>query len=207
VYVNPGTHIIQLRQGSQILAEQSFLAVASASQRVQISISQDYDTNPGGAIETGNSTPSHTPQPFDSRNREPQSRSILPIIVGASIATASVITAGVLLNGGKNQVKDAQALQTQLQERQPGTQACLNGANAAVCNHLRDMLLSADRRYNWSYAMFGVGGASLLATLTYALWPVFSSQPAERRVQNGQYPAVEFQAGEGTAMLSYRARF
>lgn len=174
VYVNPGTHILQLLHGKEVIAEQSFLAVANAALQVQIGVSRETEPKPAANTEFARASSTSTQVPASSARGEHETRSIVPIYVGAGISVASFIAAGALLSSAKSHMNDAYVLQVQ---SGGGSNACSN-SNAAPCGQLRETLLQADRRYNWSYAMFGVGGTSLVATVTYALWPMFGGNAA-----------------------------
>jgi hypothetical protein len=124
---------------------------------------------------------------------------MVPIYVGAGLSVASFIAAGALLSSAKSHLNDAYALPLQ-------SGSCLNSANAALCGQLHEALVQADRRYNWGYAMFGLGGASLVATVTYALWPLFGGNVASGRVLDGR-ARVELNASPGTATFSFSDQF
>lgn len=207
VYVNPGTHILQLLHGKQVIAEQSFLAVANASFQVQIGAPQEAERTAATAAASDaeparpSAPMSPVASPFSGNERE--TRSLVPVYVGASISVASFIAAGALLSSAKNHMNAAYSL--------PGLSGatrdyCLNSANAAPCGQLRETLAQADRRYNWSYALFGLGGVSLAATVTYALWPLFGAPPESGRALDRR-ARVELHASPGTATISYKAQF
>ena len=206
VYVNPGTHILQLLHGKQVIAEQSFLAVANASLQVQIGVPQEKERNATAASDAEHAEPGATASPVaaPAAAGERKTRSRVPMYVGAGISVASFIAAGALLSSAKSHMNDAHALP--LQSSGSDKNACSNGANAALCGQLHETLVQADRRYNWSYAMFGLGGASLVATVTYALWPLFGGSAAsgaglDRRAR------VELNASPGTTTFSFSGQF
>lgn len=208
VYVNPGTHVVQLRQGNQIVAEQSFLAVASASQQVEVTLPHEPELKPTEqpGVPRARAANDSMPSPFNVHADEDEGRSLVPIFIGGGIGAASFIAAGVLLNSANRHLEDAKALQSRLQAS-AGDHACLNATNGEACSHLHDSLASADRRFNWSYALFGVGGASVLGALTYAIWPVFSGGHAERTHAQRPRVPVQFQLGRGAAILSCQTQF
>jgi hypothetical protein len=206
VFVNPGTHIVQLRHGDQITAEQAFLAVAGASQQVQIGIATERTGKPGFEMASGTtaSQVKALPQPFAHDDSNPHARSAVPIFVGAGVSVGSFVVAGVLLNSANNHLNDARSLQSTLNVG-PGDVECRTPGNAEACQHLRRELQSSDKRFNWSYAMFGLGGASLLATVTYTFWPALMGGP-KGHAQNRALP-IDVRAGADTATITLHAQF
>jgi tetratricopeptide (TPR) repeat protein len=205
VYVNPGTHILQLLRGKQVIAEQSFLAVANASFQVQIGAPQETERSAVAASDAKHAevvaTASPVASPFARSERE--TRSMVPIYVGAGISVASFVAAGALLSSAKSHVNDANSLQRQVGS---ATDACFNSANAELCSQLHENLVQADRRYNWGYAMFGLGGASLVATVTYALWPLFGGKAASGAGLD-RPTRVELNASPGAATFRCSGQF
>jgi tetratricopeptide (TPR) repeat protein len=212
VYVNPGTHILQLLHAKQVTAEQSFLAVANASFQVQIGAQQETERTASAPVAAASdpepagpsATASPVAAPFSASERG--TRSLVPVYVGATISVASFIAAGALLSSAKSHMNDAYALQ-----RQSGSalNTCSNGANAAnaaSCGQLHNALAQADRRYNGSYALFGLGGVSLAATVAYALWPVSGADAASNQ-SLVRHSRVELHASPGIATFTYDAQF
>jgi hypothetical protein len=207
VFVNPGTHVVQLRNGEQPIAEQSFLAVAGASQQVQIGEPIEDRTRNLRASAGANKDENHAsdlPKPFDGGASQPHARSVVPLFVGAGVSLGSFIVAGVLLNSANNHLNDAHALQSTLNTA-GADGACLRSENAVACQQLHSALQSSDRRFNWSYAMFGLGGASLLATVTYALWPIFGGD-SSKHVSN-ELQSIGIHASADTASVTWRGQF
>jgi len=201
VYVNPGTHILQLLHGKQVIAEQSFLAVANASFQVQIGAPQEIEHSTAPASDTEHARTGATARPVAAplAGSERETRSMVPVYVGAGISVASFIAAGALLSSAKSHMNDAYALPLQ-------SGSCLNGANAVLCSQLHEDLAQADRRYNWGYAMFGLGSASLVATVTYALWPLFGGSVASGRVLDRR-ARIELNASPATATFGFSDQF
>ncbi len=205
VYVNPGTHIVQIRQDGKVVVEQSFLAVANASQQVHVGIAE-------------NPTPASPPQPgadsaaatsVGSRpsgsSSDGEARSAVPIILGASFSAASFIAAAALLNSAKNSMDQSDALKHQIS---PNNQSSTCRDNtSADCKQLIDALERADRRYNWSHVTLGVGAVSLVATLVYGFWPVKRSHSLMKSSAGDQRLPIEIQATPGSGMFTLRATF
>jgi hypothetical protein len=198
VYMNPGTHIVQIRENGKVVVEQSFLAVANASQ--QVHVGPVGDSTNASRPQTGASSgvESIASQPSDS-GRASESRSLIPIVVGASISAASFIAAGALLSSAHNAVEDANHLRNQVT-------VCTGNANPDQCKQLLDTLRRADSRTNWGYAMLGVGGVSLAATLVYGLWPLSHGHSGKAGALHKHAP-VDIQASPANVLVTLSAKF
>jgi len=207
VYVNPGTHIIQLRQGRRVIAEQSFLAVASASQRVQITLASEPEPTLGRSTQPPSNSRSGESEPSSpSGAGQQRGRSLVPIIVGATLGAGSLLAASILLDSANDEMGHAEAIRSQLQAGDRTDRACLDAANSEACRRLHETLVGADRRYNWSYVLFGVGGASALATLTYAVLPLLRSR-ATAAHSIGAPASLDVRAAQGAVNLTYQGQF
>ena len=173
VFVDPGMHILQIRQGDQIVGESSFAALADAVHDVKIAAADERSRHSQSVSESKTSSAGHTER-SDSRAPPPNThggwlggRSGWPVLIGASTSVAAVVSAGLLISAANGEVGTAKHLISSI-----GAGTCGAGThNPVECQSLRDANQRADTRYNWGYAMLGVGGVSLLATLGYVLWP------------------------------------
>ena len=189
VYVNPGTHVIQVRQGGRVVVERSFLAVANVSQQVNVGIGDSatdashFQTGTGSA--GANSVGVRVPDSGEASG----TRGVLPIVAGAGISLASFVAAGALLHSASTKKRDAYDYQSKIpKSTDPAHGPCLEQANAKQCGELRDAWVRVDKRYNWGYAMLGVGGVSLAATLAYGWWALNHSQPGNVAALDRQMP-------------------
>ncbi len=105
VYMMPGTHIVQVRQGQTVVCEQSFLAVANASQDVHVGVA---DSMPSAAS-TIQSPLVSTGAPGENRLAAAGSatRSAVPIALGLGVSAASFFAASVLLHAAGKSVQQS----------------------------------------------------------------------------------------------------
>ncbi len=123
-------------------------------------------------------------------------------MIGASAAVVGFVSATLLLKAARNDVETANGLMAKI-----GNGNCISpGQKADECNALYDANVRADTRYNWGHAMLGVGAVAVLATVTYALWPVTNSNHfATNSVEKFRSIAVGYGAGRG--MISWGGDF
>ena len=201
VYVNPGTHIVQVRQGGQVIVEQSFLAVANASQQVHVgTLDESTHSLTPQASRASAGVDSVATGTSESR-RASQSRSAVPIVIGAGVSVASFIAAGALLSSAHHSVDHSNDLMSQIPNKN-----CTGNANPDLCQQLLDAQKRADSRFNWGYAMLGVGGVSLAATIVYGLWPASRSRRDSGGTLDRQVP-VDIQVASGRGIVTLKANF
>jgi len=184
LFVDPGTHIIQIRLNGQVIAESSFLALANASHDVNIPSSDGRTTGSDVRVPNRTSNTENTADssaravadaPSDSHVGWLGGRNSWPVLVGTTVSVAGFVSAGLLIDAANGRVGTANRLSGSIRPSSCGA----GTQHPSECQALRDANASADARYNWGYAMLGVGSASLLATLGYVLWPSSSSKSAE----------------------------
>jgi|GEM_PF-2313061 len=201
VFVDPGTHTVLVRQNDRILAEQSFMAVAGATQDINLvpngDAYRDSAARPGAQV-SAPKLPEKTAT--GSLNSELSRRSSLPIVAGATVSAVGFISAVLFLNAAHNSVQTAQGIAARIPT------GCLTSGHESECRSLYDANARADTRYDWGYAMLGVGGVALVATVTYALWPINSESRAAKITGRKLWP-VNFDIGKGQGMISWVKRF
>lgn len=206
VFVDPGTHVVQIRRDGRIVVEQAFVAVENAVQDLTLAPVDASSTSAGAAaqlpalrskssVQSSRSLPSPTPE----------QRSKLPILLGATVAVGAFVTAAIFIHSANNEVSTANNLGKGLGN---GKNECvsLNPQNAEACENLREANVRADSRYNWGHAMLGLGAAALVATGTYVFWP--TTNPNEAKDYSGRTETtvtVGYAPGEG--ILSWLGRF
>jgi tetratricopeptide (TPR) repeat protein len=175
VFVDPGVHCIEARLNGKGIAEQQLTAVAGVSHDInlvppaqtqpQIAPVTSASPPPGPPASPPANTPG--PQPFVEQS---ESRSPLPLIIGGTVAAVGLVSAVLFLESAHNAVNTAEGISARV-----GPSGCSAGApnpaNSLDCQALYDANARADKRYNWGYAMLGVGVAALAGSLTYAFWP------------------------------------
>lgn len=208
VFVDPGTHVLQLRRDGQVLAETSFLAIANASQDVTLATSEEDASKasdtlpkrhpPGEHEEAGKSR-------MASHAGNPQGRSVWPAVIGATISVASLVSAGGLIASANSQVSEADDIKrNRLSNVAPNF--CAVNAGNADCYNLHAANERADTRYNWGHAMLGVGSVSLLATAAYVLWP-HSNESVQTSRQSLRLPSVSLDVRPGASTFTLQCRF
>lgn len=202
VFVDPGTHTVQVRQDDRTLAEQSFMAVANATHDINLApnggAGLDSAVRPA-ALHTDPKLPEKTAAgSLDSVSRR---RSSLPIVAGAAVSAAGFISAVLFLNAAHNSVDTAQGLQTKI-----GTNGCLTSGHESECKALYDANARADTRYDWGHAMLGAGGVALVATVTYALWPA-NGESRSAKITGRNMRLVNFGFEKGQGMISWVEKF
>jgi len=195
VFVDPGTHILQIRRGDQVVGESSFAALANAVHDVKVAVADEPASHSQSRSESQTSSPGHAPPAAErSDGGAPPTthdgwlggRSSWPVVIGATTSVAAVVTAGLLISAANDEVGTANQLISSI-----GSGTCGAGThNPVECQSLHDANQRADTRYNWGYAMLGAGGVSLLATLGYVLWPS-STKPASA-LRSADHTSVGF---------------
>ena len=199
IFVDPGTHIIQIRRDGRIVGERSFLAVANAAHDVNIGLeSASTPVTPQSPrlspIAQQDNKSSQTAPANEVRRR-----SALPIVVGASVSVAGFASSALLLGAAHSEVEKANGYMSQIR-----TGRCPSDAYTVECNNLHEANVRADTRYNWGYAMLGVGAAALLVTAGYVLWPT----PTSGRVGSRVIPTlIAFEYAPGHGSLTWVGQF
>ena len=197
IYVDPGTHVIQVRREGKIIGERTFMAVANATHDVNVrlddNVRETTQPTPAALNMRANATPSQ-PLPVAERN----GRSGVPIVIGATAAVIGFTSAALLLSAANGEVDTANRLIAKIGS--PGR--CNGTLNVADCTALHEANVRADTRYNWGHAMLGLGGAALLATVGYVLWPTASANHA-----NAKTMPIFVDYEQGRASLSWVSRF
>ena len=165
IFVDPGTHIIQIRRDGRIVFEQSFMAVASATH--DVNMARDNSSASLAGISVPTLAGSAGQVSHDSSAATIEQRSYLPVVIGAGVAVVGFVSAALFLSAAHNEVETADSLIGAI-----GSGSCPSSIYAADCRALRDANVRADARYNWGHAMLGVGGAATLVSMGYLLWPV-----------------------------------
>ncbi len=200
LFVNPGTHVVQVRRNGRIVSERSFLAVANAAHDVNIGFaSVSTPVTPRG--------PRLAPIAHQPENKSIQTppasegrrRSVLPIVAGASVSVAGFVSSALLLSAAHSEVEKANGYMSQIP-----TGHCSTVAYTVECDNLHEANVRADTRYNWGYAMLGVGAAALLATAGYVLWPTSTSGGAGFR---GIPTSIAFEYAPGHGLLAWVGQF
>ena len=197
VFVDPGTHVVQIRRDGKIVGERSFVAVANATHDVNIGLgpssTQVAERNPNALPAVGH--PAAAERPPDD---EKSGRSVVPIVIGASVSVAGFVSSALLLSAAHSEASKANGLMRQIPKGCPST------VNDAECTALHEANARADTRYNWGYAMLGVGAAALLTTAGYVLWPRATSDRSSARQSRGSF-GFEYVPGRGS--LTWLTRF
>jgi len=191
IFVDPGTHVAQIRRDGQIVADQTFLAVSNAVQDVtlaQVDASNASIRSSAPVLESG------------AQSSAQAQRSKLPVLIGATFAVGGFVSAAVLIHTANNRVATANSMS----DSHTNKAFCLN-QNSEECQNLRDANRSADMQYNWGHAMLGVGAAALLATGAYVLWP--SSEAKDAKDRSGRKDTVLLGYGAGQATVTWLGRF
>lgn len=95
LYVDPGMHVVQVRDEGRILAEQSFVAVANSSHDVNVFRNDGSSSNrePKAAAASLDGASRNKPS-NKSPAVAPGSHSSAPLVIGAAATVASFVTAG-----------------------------------------------------------------------------------------------------------------
>ena len=199
IFVDPGTHDVQIRREGQIVADKTFMAVSNAVQDVTLALGDN--SNGAAKVSVRLSSLGTEVSPHEPATA-PSQRSKVPVVVGATIAVGAFVSAAILIDAANKQVKTANRLSSELGNN---IHECSVPAPPPQCQGLYDANVSADARYNWGHAMLGLGAAALLATGTYIFWP--SQDPKESKDHSGTHGTVSLGYSAGRASIAWLGRF
>ncbi len=198
VFVDPGTHVVQIRHNGKVMVARSFVAVANATQDVRVEPDNNSLQAKGA---NSNASTTRKPRQGTSDNRplaaEGGGRSALPAVIGASVSVVGFASAALLLSAAHSQVQSANGYIAAI-----GNDHCPSTTHDAECQALHEANVQADARYNWGHAMLGVGAAALLTTVGYVLWPQ-SSSPGD----SAGATSIRLDCERGSAVVSWLRSF
>ncbi len=202
IFVDPGTHVVQIRRDGRVVVDQAFVAVANAVQDVTLAQSDNSNTSPNVATQSpAVEAKSALPGTLGSAPPATQQRSKLPVLIGATVAVGGFVSGALLVDSANHQVAQANGFSDNHAKN-----FCSLTRNSPECQGLYENNARADARYNWGHAMLGVGAAALVATGTYLLWP--TREPSEAKDHSGKAGAtlsVGYAPGQG--MISWLGQF
>lgn len=162
LYLAPGQHLIEARLDSDRVAKQSLRASSGTTYTVDLTVPAPTT----GPSVPGSGLGSPDPAPPQTVDRSDAGPSIVPVIVGGSIA---LVGAGLGIGyrlAASSKEDDAQTL-----KRTIGNSGCMTGAANADCKAALDAARSVDTRRDISTAGFVVAGAALVGSAVYWFWP------------------------------------
>jgi hypothetical protein len=191
VYVDPGRHQIEVRQGADNAT--SVFEIAAGNTR-EASVPLD----PPKPIANATTQPiSPAPQPFVGSSapvtEQEAKPSLAPVVIGGLVFAAGVATAI-----GFHFAANSQHDKLQSYRDKNGASGCSNGtASASDCAAQWDAGKSVERDRNWSTAGIVVGGTALVATALYWFWPREKSSAAQREHKSLQVTGSIQSKGSG----------
>jgi len=209
VFVDPGTHVLQIRRDGHVVAETSFLAVANASHDIMVSMGKSSPQGPAASANASGAVnvPATSTEDTGSSDGFLHGRSGWPVVVGTTVFVAGFVSAGLLLHAASDEVDSANQLKGEIRSTNSGnTDGRCPQVAPAACAELVAANQRADTRYNWGYAMLGLGGASLVATATYIFWPSSHSN-GRRGSNNSRVPSVGFDVQQQSGRVSLSVQF
>jgi hypothetical protein len=197
-FVDPGTHVVQIRRDGKVVVERSFVAVANATQDVHVEPDngslqdQGSNSNASATHELPKGTSDNIPPAVEG-----DGRSALPVVIGATVSVVGFTSAALLLSAAHSQVQSANGYIAAI-----GNDHCPSRTHDSECQALHEANVRADARYNWGHAMLGVGAAALLTTVGYVLWPKSSSAG-----HSATAASIRLDCERGSAVLSWLGDF
>lgn len=187
VFLDPGTHAIEARLGDR-RATKTIRIGRGEMDTLHFSIPDAAGpTSPGSLPELPGSGIGSTETP-------PQ-KSLVPVIVGASVAAIGLVTWVAFDAAASSREDDIRQV-----SREVGPYGCLEGtADAATCSRARSLRDDQQSNVTTSRVGLGVGVVATLATVGYwLLWPEPASEPQSVRAD------VRVDGSSGTFVLSGR---
>lgn len=172
-YVSPGEHSVSASKPGTGEVKQTIRVAAGALEKVSLRLVTD--ASPPGASPAPQASPAAAPSgstPGASGGPEPATpkpndRSIVPAVIGVGLAAVGIGLGVMWRVGADSDADDADAILGRL-----GPAACGAGTPyAAECADVRDKNDSSRQKSNLSTMSFAVGGAALVGTAVYLLWP------------------------------------
>jgi hypothetical protein len=162
VYLEVGKHTIEARLGTNT-ATQVIDVVAGSRHDVRLELPRAPEPAPPPPIR-----PKPSPAPPPDRAEEPAARSLLPALVGGTIAAAGI---GMFVGFRVSASSDDDRIQRLAREH--GSSGCSDDATRpASCDDQQDALEGYDRKRDWSTAGAAVAATAIVGTVGYYLfWP------------------------------------
>jgi len=155
IYVEAGDHAVRVEKSGFEEATESASLIPGESKDISLALAASSE---GGA----------PPVPGEPKPGESDGKS--PVIIGVGLGVGAVaLGVGIGLAvaaGGKT--SDADAINAQLDDM--GAGEC-PASNEALCAEMKDARSTKDTLHNVSVVTFVAGGAVLVGTLVYVLWP------------------------------------
>ncbi len=186
VYLEVGKHTIEARLGTNTAAK-VIDVVAGSRHDVRL----EFASAPTPAPATATAVrPKPLPAKVPERSEEPADRSLLPALIGGTLAAAGI---GMFVGFRVSASSDDDRIERLAREH--GSSGCSAAATRpASCEDQREALESYDRKRDWSTAGAAVAATAIAGTVGYYLfWP----HPRRSR-ETGQRKPADIRASLGT---------
>ncbi len=187
IYLDPGTHNVSVEKSGYVTMTREIEAQRGVEIPLALEMSERPRTGAGSVAHptlptTGSlvlTTPARSPVtqgPAREPPSLPGSRPNTAVLVAGGLVTVGGLVVGIYLNARANSEFDhASGLKVGLPA---GACASNDPATRADCSSLKDRLANGDRARNYSTVGLVLGGAALVGTAAYWLWPRNHAQAA-----------------------------
>jgi hypothetical protein len=171
LFLSPGWHILLVTMDGYKRGDKSVNVSAGASEKLDVQLVPVEAEKPVPAAPAASPLPqpnlnvTNPPPPVESAPAKPNPW----ILVGGGVVTVGGIVTGLVFNSKANSYFD----KAQTTRARTGPTGCDIGgsANLSDCASTRENLKDGDNARNLSRISFAIGGAALIGTVAYWLWP------------------------------------
>jgi hypothetical protein len=175
LYLSSGKHLIMVASDGYKTADKSVESVVGRTDKLELTL----EANKNGSGASAANSNGIVVNPFDdsSKDRVASSKPNPWILVGGGVVTVGGLVTGIAFNvKANNEYDKAQRISERLV-----FDDCYN-SSTSLCEKLKEHRENHDSARNISTAAFVVGGAALVGTAVYWLWPRSKPKTATLRV-------------------------
>jgi hypothetical protein len=195
IYLEVGKHTIEARLGTNT-ATRVIDVVSGSRHEVRLELRRAPEPTPAAPAR-----PKAPPAPLPDRTGGPRDRSLLPALVGGTIAAAGI---GMFVGFRVSASSDDDRIQRLAREH--GSSGCSDAATRpATCDDQREALESYDRKRDWSTAGAAVAATAIVGTVGYYLF--WQSPAHSREAGHRERPDVRASVSSDEATLWVNGSF